>query len=144
MQTRSISDGDLDALSDLYMRSFNAPPWNDSWTYESAKKRTSELLSHPRFVGFIALEGSAASALAMGYLDSWTHGDQFRLVEMCVDPNRQRTGIGHQLLERLASALVHEGVSQICLEMRTDGPAENFFAQCDFTPLKLTSMIRRL
>ena len=35
----------------LYMSVFNSPPWNDSWSEETAVRRISEMMSSETFIG---------------------------------------------------------------------------------------------
>ena len=37
--------------AELYMSVFNAPPWNDSWSSETAHRRVSEMISTDTFIG---------------------------------------------------------------------------------------------
>ena len=42
----------LEQCIELYMKVFNRDPWNESWTYETAKERLTDLLYTPKFTGF--------------------------------------------------------------------------------------------
>lgn len=41
MNYREIHIEDIKELVEIYIEAFNAPPWNDKWTIETASKRLS-------------------------------------------------------------------------------------------------------
>jgi len=49
----------------LYIDVFNSPPWNETWTVESASERLSDLLSTPKFRGYTQhIDGKPAGFIA--------------------------------------------------------------------------------
>ncbi|MEW5323804.1 hypothetical protein V2J23_17295 [Geobacillus thermoleovorans] len=47
-----ITTDNLEQCIELYIKVFNSEPWNESWTYETAKERLTDLLHTPKFTGF--------------------------------------------------------------------------------------------
>ncbi|MED3985791.1 hypothetical protein P4646_17275 [Peribacillus simplex] len=47
-----LTSENLELCIELYMNVFNSEPWNERWTYETAKERLSDLLHTPKFLGF--------------------------------------------------------------------------------------------
>ena len=126
-------------LAALFVRVFNAPPWDDGWSVEAAAERLGRLMAHPDFVGVSATDGSALVGFALGYTERWVRGSHFHLKEMCVDPAQQRGGIGGALLDGLVAELKGRGVDAVFLETRPGSPAASFYEKHGFKPLQLAS-----
>jgi hypothetical protein len=59
----SFREEHLDECANLLVAGFNAEPWNDSWTLDTARKETTKV---PGFVGSVALNEGVV-AFATGY-----------------------------------------------------------------------------
>src|SRR4051794_33448457 len=96
-------EANLDACVSLYVETFNAPPWNESWRVEDATQRLADFLATPRAHG-VCMRASNGDLLgfALGHLERSGPEDRFVLKEMCVRPAHQRQGHGTVLLEALA------------------------------------------
>ncbi len=140
-----ITPSDLEACTRLYVDVFNGDPWNDQWTYATAHKRLSDILITPGFVGFLATEVDTGSliGLAMGNRERWYDGtDFFFLKEMCVRADRQRQGVGGQLLQALDEAL-RPSVSLTILLTGAGGETESFYTKHGFSASKGMIMMSR-
>ena len=60
----------LDELTDLFVETFNAPPWNDLWSHESARDRLRDIMRMPNFCGAAEYHEGRLVGLLMG------HGEQ--------------------------------------------------------------------
>lgn len=123
---RPIADGDLDDCASLFVEVFNAPPWNDSWTHETALTRLSDIAASPGSRGLAAVRGGRIDGFALGQIEQWHSGRHFYLREMCVRPDLQRQGIGASLLSELDVLLVTDGVESVYL-IAAPGPTESFY-----------------
>jgi GNAT superfamily N-acetyltransferase len=97
------------------MECFNAPPWNDGWSREAARERLSDILTAGQFRGAVALAGSSVVGMLLGQRERWVAGYDFNLLEMCVDPASQRSGIGTRLLKHMIQALRMEHIGKVYL-----------------------------
>lgn len=132
MDLREMTASDLPCCAELYVRAFNAPPWNDQWDTSSASARLGRLLGMDGFLGICAVEEQRCVAFAAGYVEDWHAASHYCLKEMCVDPALQRRGIGTELMTRLFSQLAGRGVSSVRLGTRRGSPAEAFYAKLGF------------
>ena len=60
---KEIEKEDLASLAAMYVETFNAPPWNDAWTPETAGTRLRQMAEAETFYGICAYEEDALSAL---------------------------------------------------------------------------------
>ncbi len=136
--------GHLDAAADLYVAVFNAAPWHDRWTATTARPRLADTLATPGALGFALLEGDLLG-FVLGFAEPWFDGAHFYLKEMCVQSDRQRTGLGTCLLLHLEQALREQRIERAYLLTAHEGPAQAFYAKHGYyTSSKMRVMARRL
>lgn len=130
---RSLTSGDLTACASLYVETFNAPPWNESWRAEDATQRLGDFLATPRALG-IALSDpdDRMIGFALGHLERSVAEDHFLLKEMCVRTSEQRQGYGTTLLNALSDRL--RGVRHWYLMTARDSDASAFYEKNGFRP----------
>ena len=51
---KEIEKDDLAALAAMYVETFNAPPWNDAWSQETAEIRLRQMAEAKTFYGICA------------------------------------------------------------------------------------------
>ena len=116
----------LDDCAHLFMTAFNAEPWNDKYTPDTARKQLAWHLGVPGCEGFVSVNDGIV-AFALGYREPTDVGDVFHLSIFCVRPDAQRTGVGSRLLNRLEESLGKSGVNTVYLGTNKGTPAEAFY-----------------
>lgn len=121
----------LDACASLYVDTFNAPPWNESWTAHDAAQRLGDVLATPRAFGVCSSTADGeVLGFALGHLERSGADDHFLLQELCVRPGAQ--GHGTELLEALADRL-GQALHWYLLTAR-DSDAATFYERNGFRP----------
>lgn len=132
MITTLTSEG-LDACVSLYVDTFNAPPWNESWNVDDAAQRLGDFLVTPRAYGVCSLDSDGeVLGFALGHLERSGAEDHFLLKEMCVRTRVQRQGHGTRLLVALADHLGQ--VRHWYLLTARDSAASAFYERNGFRP----------
>ncbi len=140
-----LSVHDLPEVTALYCEVFNAPPWNDAWTADTASARLHDTLTTPGSVGLLGRQDGRLVGCILGYQEQWFDGVQFYLKEMFVHPTFQRRGIGTRMLQELKGTLGDRGVRKIYLLTERDGAAAGFYgAQGFYTSPRMAMMAFRL
>jgi aminoglycoside 6'-N-acetyltransferase I len=116
----------LDECADLLVATFNAKPWNDQWTLDTAKQELTWTMGVPGFVGLVSLDEGVV-AFATGYREPDDVREVFYLKTFCVKPDAQGTGVGSRLIRSLKQQLGKSGVNTIYLITRKETPAEEFY-----------------
>ena len=49
----------LDQCARLALATFNAEPWNDEWTFDTAKRELAWTMGLPGFAGLVSLDGGS-------------------------------------------------------------------------------------
>lgn len=133
---KDMSIEDIDALSALYAEAFNAPPWNDEWTAETAAKRLRQMILAPGFYGLCAYRQGALCGMILGSKEQFYNGMMFHIREFCVKPSLRGQGIGTQILSDFEDRLRREGVKSVwLLTSRQDG-TEGFYERRGLKPYK--------
>ncbi|MEF9959246.1 MAG: GNAT family N-acetyltransferase [Niameybacter sp.] len=115
MRFERLTKAHLDQVAAIYMRAFNAPPWNDQWTVETATKRLSSMMSHEASYGLVAYEKEQLVGMILGYEEQFYDGLKFEIKEFCTDPAVSGGGLGTQLLNEFEEHLKHKGIDEIVL-----------------------------
>ena len=89
----------FEACRELFMKTFNSAPWNDSWTRESAGARLREFTDHRRFVGFTLWEGDALAGAVFCHAQTQYKGNEIVIEELFIAPDCQRKGYGTALMD---------------------------------------------
>ncbi|MCB1666400.1 MAG: GNAT family N-acetyltransferase [Pseudomonadales bacterium] len=138
MEITEILDSDVSIYAELYVHVFNSPPWKENWTLPSAIERLDFYRRTPGFIGFCVHERSSLVGFVLGNYEPYQQGKVYLLKEMCIAPERQRSGLGSSLLEKLHSALKERDICLINLITRIGHPAEGFYLKNNY--LRVPSM----
>ena len=122
----------LEECANLLVATFNAEPWNDEWTLDTAKRELTWTMGVPGFVGLVSLDEGVV-AFATGYREPDDRREVFYLKTFCVKPDAQGTGVGSRLLGHLREHLDKSGVNTIHLITHRGTPAEAFYRKNDYT-----------
>ena len=128
----TLSEDYLDECAHLVVATFNAEPWNDNWTLDTAKKELTWTLEVPGFVGLVSITNEVV-AFATGYREPDDERDVFYLKTFCVKPEAQGTGVGSRLIGYLKEHLGESGVNTIYLITHKGTPAEDFYRKNGYT-----------
>ena len=89
MEYREMTVKDIPIVTALYVASFNAAPWYDKWTEESAAKRLTQMLRRESAYGLLAYDAQGVCGLIIGDEEQFYYGPQFQIREFCVDNSRR-------------------------------------------------------
>lgn len=133
---------DLAAAAELYADVFNAEPWNDRWTIETATARLRDLQNTPGFEGAVLRRDGLLLAFAAGHRQRWyDDSDHFYLAEFAVTRGEQRRGHGTLLLREFLGAL--SGVTRCYLLTEVEGDAGMFYQRSGFRPARRQGVMVR-
>ena len=120
-----MTNRDIDELSKMYVECFNAEPWNDKWTEETAAKRLLKMLSYDGAYGIICRENGNILGMILGHDEYYYDGVNFEIKEFCIRAGIQGKGTGAKLLKYFEDKLKDKGINKIflltCLSDKTVG-----------------------
>ncbi len=138
---REIDITDLPESTALYIRVFNAPPWNDAWTDETAAARLAHTLDTPGSLGLGVWQAGKLVAVAVGYAEQWYDGQHFLLKELFVDPGTQGSGVGTRLMHRLEQELQERRMEYVYLLTARDSHAAAFYRKLGYRESESTILM---
>jgi GNAT superfamily N-acetyltransferase len=127
----SIEPEDLDFLAELYQRAFAAPPWNELRSQSECMAILEFLSSFPGYCGrkLINEGGGVEGFYVARYLAPFK---TFRVDELVVEPERQRTGIGSRLVRDAEALAAAQGATKVSLATLRGSPAELLYRKLGY------------
>lgn len=122
-----ITEKYLEQCIELYIDVFNSEPWNETWTYQSASERLTDLINTPKFLGFLLFDNDNLIGFIAGNSKKTYSGLTFYLAELCINNQTQGKGYGSKLLHYLEDELKQRNIQSLYLLTATGGLAEAFY-----------------
>ena len=133
VEIRYFEDACIESCISIYIDAFSQPPWNESWTPESARKRMQGIIERKGFTGFLAQVESNPVGFVLGHhLTNYPLKDYFHIQELLVASQFRRLGIGKQLMTALMASLTEINIHKMSLLTRKGSPAERIFTKMGF------------
>lgn len=127
MEVRKIRESDLPELTRLMVAVYNAPPWNNQWTEETASESLATLLSFPTFYGNVIVDDQKIFGAIMGHLRKYSSETTYYIDELFVAIEHRRQGVAKCLYERTITDLQQMGVQGAFFTSLRDTPAYHFY-----------------
>lgn len=127
LRYEEMTDTHLDELARLYVDTFNAEPWNDEWTFETARKRLQQLLHSEDSFGLCVYQGGQLCGAVLGVLEQYFDGPMYNLHEYWVKNEMRGKGIGTKLFAEMERRLLLRGVKNIILITAKGDVTEHFY-----------------
>ena len=132
MKVRPVQSIDLPVIASTFQSTFNAAPWNEQWTHESALACLRDLLALPRGLALAVWDGSMCVGGAFGFDQQKDTALTHEIKEFFIHPDRQGQGMGKQLMKAYLPELEARGISSIYLLTARDSSAEQFYGRLGF------------
>lgn len=140
-----VKRDDLRKCAELYLKVFNAEPWNDEWTFESAYNRLNDIFMSPNFAGAFYEEDDEIKGAVFGNCEHWYQGMHYNLKEIFVSAKLQGSGIGSKLLKDLEERLKKLDVNTILLFTSKENRTNHFYLRNSFDVLEdMVMMIKNI
>lgn len=122
----------IEELTALFVDTFNAPPWNDTWTEKSARTRLRDIIRMPNFFGGAEYRDDRLVGLIMGHGEMSYDGIHFQILEFCVANDMKGQGIGKKMLEEFLEYLDRKEVTSVYLLTMRGEASEGFYTAQGF------------
>lgn len=132
MKFREMKKEDIKAIVEIYIKTFNSPPWNDKWTSETASKRLTQMMDCPGAYGILAYEEDLIIGMILGAEEQYYNGVMFNIKEFCVRNDIRSKGIGTRILNEFEIHLREKGISEIILLTARGDKTEGFYKKRGF------------
>ncbi|ENK1243676.1 GNAT family N-acetyltransferase [Clostridium botulinum] len=127
MNFKKISILDIKEVVDIYVNTFNSPPWNDKWTIETASKRLYQMINCESSYGLVAYEDELICGIILGNEEQYYDGIVFNIKEFCVRNDIRNKGLGTKIFEEFENRLKGKGMTKITLVTTKDYRTEGFY-----------------
>lgn len=128
--TTTITPDILQTMATVLAASYNAPPWNDEWSTESATLKLRHAVSSPDYIGGVVRDSTGVIVAGFsGNIEPYFSGDYFFLKDMFVHPDVQHRGIGRMMMSTLLEQLQERAVPTIMLFTGQTTPAKELYTK---------------
>lgn len=132
MKIKNMKSEYLDAYAALFVDVFNAEPWNDAWTAETARIRIKNMMQTNTFIGKAIYGENGLNGMIWGQKEQYYDGIHFQIQEFCVRKTAQQKGYGKALLDALKEELRAIGVTNIYLITSRGERTEGYYQKRGF------------
>lgn len=125
MEIRKISKSDLEELAKLMVDVYNAPPWNNKWTAETAMESLTDISDFPKFFGNVIVDGNKI----IGHIRRYSSESTFYLDEFFISEKYRGTGLAKNLYQTSIKELQQRGISGAFFTTLKSSRAYNFYVK---------------
>jgi N-acetylglutamate synthase-like GNAT family acetyltransferase len=127
LEYKNITLDDVNDLAEMYVETFNAEPWNDRWTIDTARKRLHQMINVEDFYGILAKRNGVLSGMILGSKEQFFDGIMFNIKEFCVKNGMRGQGLGSEIFKEFETRIKEEGVKEIILFTSKGDYTEHFY-----------------
>lgn len=127
MKYEEITLLSIEKMAEMYVETFNAEPWNDEWTVETASKRLHQMINCQDSYGILAYQDETLCGMILGSEEQFYNGSIFSIKEFCVRNDMRNRGIGTRILTEFEKRLKDKGVSEMFLFTSRGDETEGFY-----------------
>ncbi len=132
LEYREINLSMLPQLSRLFAETFNAAPWKENWSQETAAKRLHQIITTEDFFGLGVYENGELCGMIMGCKEQYDERMIFQAREFCIRNTMQGCGLGTEIYRHLEEELKKQGIHRIFLYTIQDKMTEKFYEKQGF------------
>ena len=129
---KEIKIEDLSAVTEMYVETFNAHPWNDEWTMETAGKRLAQMMNAEGAYGLCAYEDGELCGMILGLSEQYYNGVIFEIKEFCVRNSVRGKGIGSEIYREFEKKLREKKILSVKLFTLRGDATEHFYEKHGF------------
>lgn len=129
MEIRKISKSDLEELAKLMVDVYNAPPWNDKWTVETALESLNDISDFSKFFGNVIVDGNKIIGAIIGHIRRYASESTFYIDEFFIAEKYRGTGLAKELYQTSIKELQQRGICGAFFTTLKNSRAYNFYVK---------------
>ena len=120
----------------LYQDSYKNEPWNEIYSVDEVIDYLSRFLKSETKRAYMLVLDEKIIGIALGLVVPCIESDYFRLEDICISPQYQRSGFGGQFIKLISQCVVRENCDSILLGTQRGYPAYRFYLKNDFKEIE--------
>lgn len=141
MIIREMTKEDIPACADIMCSVYNNEMWMCRWEKDTAIAYLLDYYNTRKFVGYIIIDNDTDDSIdnhtVIGALFAhekiWWNNSEVFIEEMFISPDRQRSGLGTMLLNKVETYVKENHLAGITLSTNKYAPAPLFYKKNGFT-----------
>ena len=120
----------------LYQDSYKNEPWNEIYSVDEVIDYLSRFLKSETKRAYMLVLDEKIIGIALGLVVPCIESDYFRLEDICISPQYQRSGFGGQFIKLISHCVARENCDSILLGTQRGYPAYRFYLKNDFKEIE--------
>jgi len=124
-----------DACADLFLRVYNAPPFDFHWLDRpKALHYLADLENTPASLSYVLIENESIIGACLGQKEEHFMNPGYKINEFFIEPGHQHMGIGSQFIMELENKIREHGINTINLFTQRQMSSFAFYKKNGFVP----------
>jgi ribosomal protein S18 acetylase RimI-like enzyme len=133
MKIKQIKNkSEIKKVVDLFIKVYSEPPYNESWSRDSAFKKLSEIYERGKEFCFYAEKDKEIIGLLFCQTQTWHDGVHIFVEDIVVDSNYRNKEVGAQLVKELEQTAKQKHIVSIDLLASTESKAVDFWKKLGY------------
>lgn len=127
IEYKEMTPEHIEEMADLFVEAFNAEPWREEWTKDTASKRLQQMINVEDFYGLCAYAEEEMCGMILGCMEQYYDGIVFQIREFCVKNTQRGQGTGGRIYQEFEKRLKTMGITEINLVTTRGQYTEHFY-----------------
>lgn len=134
---KKLTKTDLEAVKDLFLKSFGRHPWQDDWSdLHQLDLYMKDLMENPNSLDYGLYEEERLIGIALGWLIHWWEGTEYQIQELCIDPDHPESCLGSEFLMQIEQQASADKIRYLLIPGTKAGKISSFYHKRGYEPLK--------
>ena len=118
--------------AEIYISAYGRAPWNEKYRVDDVEKYIMHFLDSDTKCAYVLVIGEEIIGVALGLVIPCIGSNYFRMEDICIAPEYQRTGYGREFIELMANNLKGKDCDSILLGTQRGYPSHKFYLKNGF------------
>ena len=132
VEIKEMNEESVAICAHLYQNVYKTDPWNEQYAIDEVTEYLSRFLKSKTKRAYMLMLDEQIIGIALGLIVPCIGSDYFRLEDICISPQYQRSGFGSQFIKLISACIVQENCDSILLGTQRNYPAHRFYLKNDF------------
>lgn len=135
IEIKEMAADSVAICAELYRGSYKNEPWNEEYSVAEITDYLFRFLNSKTKRAYMLVVDGEIIGVALGLIVPFVGSDYFRLEDICLSPQHQRSGFGSEFIKLISDRISFENCDSILLGTQRGYPAHHFYLKNGFTEI---------